>query len=232
MLYNRIWKKPGGNFAGNNPYYTVTTKPVQEYEYLFAFAEENADRHIEPIKKYLFEEAKKGSLSNAVIKDAGGPAYMYGHWFSNHQWAFIDENNYKRLQAYCAKHNINAFHRDYDTIKDEYLRKTIFSHRLSKEEFSEWGLYGVWNITPDINRLGGHSATFPVELPSRFIKIHSYDGDMILDPFGGTGTTLIACEQLNRKCFMMELDPHYCDVIIARWEKLTGKNARRITDGI
>ena len=232
MLYNRIWKKPGGNFAGNNPYYTVTTKPVQEYEYLFAFAEENADRHIEPIKKYLFEEAKKGSLSNAVIKDAGGPAYMYGHWFSNHQWTFIDENNYKRLQAYCAKHNINAFHIDYDTIKDEYLRKTIFSHRLSKEEFSEWGLYGVWNITPDINRLGGHSATFPVELPSRFIKIHSYDGDMILDPFGGTGTTLIACEQLNRKCFMMELDPHYCDVIIARWEKLTGNNARRMTDGI
>ena len=232
MLYNRIWKKPGGSFAGNNPYYTVTTKPVQEYEYLFAFAEENADRHIEPIKKYLFEEAKKGSLSNAVIKDAGGPAYMYGHWFSNHQWTFIDENNYKRLQAYYAKHNINAFHRDYDTIKDEYLRKTIFSHRLSKEEFSEWGLYGVWNITPDTNRLGGHSATYPVELPSRFIKIHSYDGDMILDPFGGTGTTLIACEQLNRKCFMMELDPHYCDVIIARWEKLTGKNARRITDGI
>ena len=43
--------------------------------------------------------------------------------------------------------------------------------------------------------------------------------------FGGTGTTLIACEQLNRKCYMCELDPHYCDVIINRWETFTGENA-------
>ena len=45
------------------------------------------------------------------------------------------------------------------------------------------------------------------------------------DIFGGGGSTLIACEQLNRKCFMMELDEHYCDVIITRWENLTGQKA-------
>lgn len=50
----------------------------------------------------------------------------------------------------------------------------------------------------------------------------------VLDLFGGSGTTLIACEQLKRKCFMMEYNPHYCDVIIARWEKLTGKKAVKI----
>lgn len=50
----------------------------------------------------------------------------------------------------------------------------------------------------------------------------------IVDLYGGSGTTLIACEQLKRKCFMMEYDPHYCDVIIARWEKLTGKKAVKI----
>ena len=48
---------------------------------------------------------------------------------------------------------------------------------------------------------------------------------MILDPFGGTGTTLIACEQLNRRCFMMEREPKYVDVIIARWEEFTGQKA-------
>ena len=53
-------------------------------------------------------------------------------------------------------------------------------------------------------------------------------GDAVLDLFGGSGTTLIAAEQLGRKCYMMELDPHYCDVIIARWEKLTGKKATKI----
>lgn len=48
------------------------------------------------------------------------------------------------------------------------------------------------------------------------------------DLFGGSGSTLIACEQLNRKCYMCELDPHYCDVIIQRWEDFTGKKAVRI----
>lgn len=46
-----------------------------------------------------------------------------------------------------------------------------------------------------------------------------------MDPFGGSGTTLVACEQLNRKCYICELDPKYCDVIINRWEQLSGKKA-------
>lgn len=63
----------------------------------------------------------------------------------------------------------------------------------------------------------------PIELCAKYIKL--YAKDKVLDLFGGSGSTLIACEQLNRKCFMMELDPHYCDVIIQRWENLTGKQA-------
>ena len=52
----------------------------------------------------------------------------------------------------------------------------------------------------------------------------------VLDVFGGSGSTLIACEQLSRNCFMMELDPHYVDVIIARWEKFTGQKAVLLND--
>ena len=52
-----------------------------------------------------------------------------------------------------------------------------------------------------------------------------FDGGEVLDLFGGSGSTLIACEQLNRKCYMMELDPHYIDVIIQRWENFTGEKA-------
>jgi DNA modification methylase len=74
-----------------------------------------------------------------------------------------------------------------------------------------------------------HAASFPVEFASEAIKMFS--DNSVLDLFGGTGTTLIASEQLNRKCYMMELDPHYCDVIIARWEKLTGNKAERISNG-
>ena len=54
------------------------------------------------------------------------------------------------------------------------------------------------------------------------------EGDIVADIFGGSGTTLIACEQLNRKCRMVELDPHYCDVIVTRWETFTGKKAKKL----
>ena len=228
MLYNRIWKKPGANFAGNNPYYTVTTKPAQDYEYLYAFAEMDADRHLNALKQYLFDEAKKAKVSNDIIEKCGGPSFMYGHWFTNHQFAFIDEKNYRLIQEYCKSSGIKAFTRNYEELKQEYLRNTIFSHALTDAEFSEWGLYGVWEFNTVHERLGGHAAAFPIELPTRYIKIHSYEDDSVLDPFGGTGTTLIACEQLNRTCYMMELDPHYVDVIISRWEALTGEKAEKI----
>lgn len=70
-----------------------------------------------------------------------------------------------------------------------------------------------------------HAATFPVHFPEHFVSKFSKVNGLIFDPFGGTGTTLIACEKHHRRCFMMELDPHYCDVIVARWEKYTGKKA-------
>lgn len=70
-----------------------------------------------------------------------------------------------------------------------------------------------------------HPATFPVELPAEYIKAMTDVNGAVIEPFGGSGSTLIACEQLQRKCYCMELDPHYCDVIIERWENFTGKKA-------
>lgn len=73
-----------------------------------------------------------------------------------------------------------------------------------------------------------HPTMKPVRLIGYLMSNSSKVGDIVLDTFGGSGTTLIAAEQLGRKCYMMELDPHYCDVIIARWEKMTGKAARKL----
>ena len=73
-----------------------------------------------------------------------------------------------------------------------------------------------------------HPAGFPVGLPAEYIKAMSDPGDVIIEPFGGSGTTLIACHQLNRKCRAMELEPKYVDVIIKRWEDFTGMKAERI----
>lgn len=78
---------------------------------------------------------------------------------------------------------------------------------------------------------GLHPTMKPIGLIANELQISSNRDSVILDFFGGSGSTLIACEQLKRKCRMMELDEHYCDVIIQRWQKLTGQEAVRI-DGI
>ena len=70
-----------------------------------------------------------------------------------------------------------------------------------------------------------HPTMKPIGLFAYQIGNNTHEGDAVLDLFGGSGSTLIACEQLKRECYMSELDPHYCDVIIQRWENLTGKKA-------
>lgn len=77
----------------------------------------------------------------------------------------------------------------------------------------------------------GDSHTCPKQIELLVDIFNHYGEKSILDVFGGSGSTLIACEKTNRKCFMIELDPHYCDVIVARWEKFTGKKAEFISAG-
>lgn len=92
----------------------------------------------------------------------------------------------------------------------------------------------VWNISVAGNpsfmtRVGiSHNTEKPVELAARAIEYSSLAGENILDLFGGSGSTLIAAEQIGRKAYLMELDMPYCDVIVARYEKFTGKRAVRI----
>ena len=71
-----------------------------------------------------------------------------------------------------------------------------------------------------------HPTQKPIKMLSEILQDFSKENETILDVFGGSGSTLIACEQLNRKCYMMELDPHYIDVIIERWENFTGQKAK------
>ena len=70
-----------------------------------------------------------------------------------------------------------------------------------------------------------HPTMKPIDLVARLLKNSSKENDKILDLFGGSGSTIIAAEQLNRNCYTMELDPKYCDVIVKRWESLTNKEA-------
>lgn len=78
--------------------------------------------------------------------------------------------------------------------------------------------------------LGLHPTMKPVKMLENQIKIVSDENDICVDFFGGSGSTLIACEQLRRKAYLMELDPKYCDVIVKRWEDFTGKKATLLSE--
>jgi site-specific DNA-methyltransferase (adenine-specific) len=82
---------------------------------------------------------------------------------------------------------------------------------ISKAEFQEW-TNGVWNFSGESKRRVGHPSPFPVELPRRCIKLFSFVGDTILDPFLGSGSTLIACSQTGRRGIGIEIDRGYCEI--------------------
>lgn len=100
----------------------------------------------------------------------------------------------------------------------EQLLQEIYSDKVSTTVLNE----------PKPVQNQAHPTMKPVKLLSRLICNSSRVGEKVLDIFGGSGSTLIACEQLKRRCFMMELDPHYCDVILERWERLTNRKALKI----
>lgn len=110
---------------------------------------------------------------------------------------------------------------DYD-----YKHEPIFYTWTKKHKFYGKGQCKntVWQF-PKPRKCDLHPTMKPVELVAECLLNSSVEGDAVADIFGGSGTTMIACEQLKRNCIMMEKDPHYADVIIDRWEQYTGEKA-------
>lgn len=134
------------------------------------------------------------------------------------------KNNYAFNILFWKKPNalpLGGQHRP-DTEYLLFFRKNaIWNNGLENVSYSKCLEFGRDNSTP-------HPTMKPLELIGNELKISSNENSNIVDLFGGSGSTLIACEQLNRNCYMMELDPKYVDVIIKRWETFTGKKAEKI----
>lgn len=113
---------------------------------------------------------------------------------------------------------------DYRKLKKEELLKIVLE--LTSPRIATTVIYENKPTRSDI-----HPTMKPVKLMARLIKNSSKPGQTVLDLFGGSGSTMIACEQLGRKCRTMEFDPKYCDAILARWEKLTGMEATLASRG-
>lgn len=108
---------------------------------------------------------------------------------------------------------------DFDNMKKDDLKKLL-------EEIYEFPSTIIRENKPVASR--EHPTMKPIRMCAKLISNSTIPNETVLDLFGGSGSTLIACEQLNRKCYMMEYDPHYVDVIIDRWEQFTGKKAKKI----
>lgn len=116
-----------------------------------------------------------------------------------------------------------------DAIGSEF--ELIWSRNKHKRRMlrHDWfGFLSSENGSDARNRV--HPTQKPITLLADILNQWGKDANVIVDLYGGSGSTLIACEQLNRKCYMMELDPHYVDVIIDRWEKFTGMKAEKAED--
>ena len=146
-----------------------------------------------------------GLMMMMMMKDAGLPVRHMLIWEKN-----------------CATFSLGRL--DYDYQHEPIFYTWTKSHKNYRNgEFRTT----IWRYDKP-RKCDLHPTMKPVELVANCMKDGTLEGDMVLDMFGGSGTTIIAAEQLGRKARLMELDPHYCDVIIARWEKLTGKEAVKV----
>lgn len=192
----------------------------------------NADNYFEeyePIRKYLEGEAQKAQIDAKKLKEICGVG-MFSHWFTKSQWDLMKEEHYKKIQQYCINNGINAFGVEFGEIKKQYeeIKKQWYDTRAYFDNTHDT-MTDVWAMGrishEEKMQAGGHATPKPIALCSRAIKSSSREGEIVLDVFGGSGSTLIACEQLNRICYMCELAPHYCDVILQRYINFKGSDA-------
>ncbi len=178
----------------------------------------------EPLRAYLETQVKAMAWLPADVRRITGVG-MYGHWFSKSQWHMIPANHYEALrQAAEGK----AFTRPYPELRREYdggLQQG--DHLAAKHAF--YGLRAYFDNThdnmTDVWRFArvigeerhGHATPKPVDMIARALTSSCPPGGLVLEPFAGTGTTLIAAAVTGRVCRTMEIKPEYCDVIRRRW---------------
>jgi DNA modification methylase len=172
------------------------------------------------ILNWLKSEKEKSGLNNAQILSLTSSAHS--HYWTKSQWLFPTEKDYNALKK--ASNGL-AFVRDYNELKKEYekIKNELYASRSYFDNLHD-NMNNVWHIkrTSQQERAdtGKHATPKPIPLCERAIKSSCPDGGLVLDFFLGSGSTMVAAHQLKRKCYGMELDPKYCQVIIDRMRKL------------
>jgi len=160
-----------------------------------------------------------------IIMKQDSVAYICLDWRRNHQLIpHIDTAGFKRSNLIVWDKMVHGLGSDY-----KYCHEFINVCKKGKpvlhtNQGSEKEYYDIWHIQRKMGTDKEHATKKPVELVERAINHSTTNSSLVTDLFGGSGSTLIACEKLNRTCYMMELDPIYVDTIIKRYQTYTGKS--------
>ena len=188
---------------------------------------------------YIFHADTEGYNFRKALMDAGGQVKQNLIWVKNA--LVLGRQDYQWKHEPCLygwKEGAGHY------FINDRTQTTVFEDKadldkLSKEELKDMIKEIIEDKTPTTIihedkplKNDVHPTMKPIKLISRLVKNSSKPGENVIDFFGGSGSTLIACEHLGRNCYSIELDPKYVDVIIDRWETLTGKTAIKLVEGI
>jgi len=194
----------------------------------------NADNYFEgwePIRDYLLSQRIKAGWDIPTMKRIAGHSDLNrDHWTCKSQWTMPTKEVYLTFQKWCLNNKVDAFKKEYEELKKEY-EDIKFGFNGVKNGFYSTRAYfnnthdnfnNVWKFERHLRNgsEGGHATPKPIPLCERAIKSSCPENGLVLDVFLGSGSTMVASHQLKRKCYGMELDPKYCQVIIDRMKKL------------
>jgi len=184
----------------------------------------------EPIRSYLKAQADACGLTPSKSKEATG-VQMYSHWFSTSQWSMIARDHYVRLaEAYPGNFTkpYEDLRKEYDAIKGDARSHHNLIQGVGRSFFDNAHdiMRDVWEFERVVGEeRHGHATPKPVKMMQRIMKSSLPPDALCLEPFGGSGSTLMGAEVTGRRCYSMELTPNYCDVIVKRWQNHTKKVA-------
>lgn len=222
-----VWAKDDGGF-GITSGEMRSFPPVTERLLFFMVGEQgfnnNADNYWEgwePVRKWLSAERERSGLTTDDCNRICGKQNMTQSAFTKGGFRLILKEDYEKLKEACAG---KAFTRPYEELKAEYeeLKAEFYDSRAFFDNTHD-NMTDVWQfarVKGDDRH--GHATPKPVAMIERAIKSSCPVGEMVVEPFGGSGSTLIAAESVDRICYTMEITPIWVDVICKRFQEATG----------
>ena len=178
------------------------------------------------VRLYLADEAAAAKITSQDIKDVCG-VQMFSHWFTTSQFNLIPEKHYATLQAAYP----GRFLRPWPQLKAAWDKvKSIPTQKIQEARSYFDNAHDVMRDVWEFSRVTGeerhgHATPKPVVMMERVMLSSLPKGGLCIEPFGGSGSTLMGAERTGRVCYAMELNPAYVDVIVKRWQQFTGKTA-------